>query len=79
MSEDWFTINPDPMSKEVTTLWETVTKLNGLSEEFKDTKKDHEMRIRSIEKQIWMAVGVFSLVNCGLFLLALGIIFKYKP
>ena len=73
-SPDWGSLQP--MANEGERLKEVEIKHGALAEDFYLTKKDHEMRIRSIEKTVWMAFGIFSLSNPGLFLAGLAFIAK---
>ena len=69
-SPDWGSFSP--MANEGERLKEVEIKTESL--EF--SRKDHEIRIRSIEKTVWMAFGIFTLFNSGLFLAGLALITK---
>lgn len=71
---DWNVVNP--MANEGERLKEVEIKHEALAQDFAQTKKDHEVRIRSIEKTVWMAFGIFTLFNSGLFLAGLAFITK---
>ena len=73
-SPDWGSLQP--MANEGERLKEIEIKHEALDGDFKATKKDHEIRIRSIEKTVWMAFGIFTLFNSGLFLAGLALITK---
>lgn len=65
MSGAWFTALQQ-IGTQTTAILVTLEGLSAQGRELKDDVKDHELRIRTLERRIWLAVGASSGIAGGI-------------
>lgn len=70
------TITPRDIYEAVQALRDTVQEMVGALKELSETSKDHEQRIRHVERGFWSLPAVSSIPGLASLLMSMGI---FKP